>query len=74
MINFCFFEIQKSDLLEYEFGGPIKNTIENFGTLINVARYLTTSLRGPAQPYTNRGRSARLILVPGSRFYATGSQ
>ena len=26
--------------------------------LLNVARYLTTSLRGPAQPYTNEARSA----------------
>ena len=29
-------------------------------TLLNVARYLTTSLRGPAQPYTNE-RGARVI-------------
>ena len=26
--------------------------------LLNVARYLTTSLRGPAQPYTNERASA----------------
>ena len=29
--------------------------------LLNVARYLTTSLRGPAQPYTNERASASLV-------------
>ena len=35
--------------------------------LLNVARYLTTSLRGPAQPYTNERASASQMDVDNFR-------